>query len=297
MSWVATAPEAVAVLRPKASWPARLLHLARSKPLGTFSLAVAVILVLMAIFAENAAPYDPFAINRAQLMKPPGVSYYLGTDHLGRDILSRLIFGARISLFVGIVAVLVGVVVGSVLGIVSGYFGGKVDLLIQRYIDAQMAFPAIILALTILAALGPGLFNVMFAIGIAGIPRNTRVVRGSVLSEKENAYIEAARAIGCSNLRIMGRHVLPNVLAPIIVMATVYMGTAITSEAALSFLGVGVPPPNPSWGGMLSGPHRTYMLVAPWMALFPGLTITITVLAWNLLGDALRDVWDPRLRR
>jgi ABC-type dipeptide/oligopeptide/nickel transport system permease subunit len=274
----------------------RMLRLVFRKPLGTISLVVVVLLLLVTLFAEVAAPYDPLAVNRAEVMKPPSSSYWLGTDNLGRDLLSRLIYGARVSLTVGIAAVVIGVLVGTVLGIISGYFGGTVDLLIQRYVDAQMAFPALILALAILAALGPGLFNVILAIGIAGIPRVTRVVRSSVLVEKESSYVEAARIVGCDPPRIMLRHLLPNVQAPLLVMTTSYVGTAITAEAAMSFLGLGVPPPTPSWGGMLSGAHRTYMLVAPWMAIFPGVAITIAVLAFNLLGDAARDLLDPRLR-
>jgi len=194
------------------------------------------------------------------------------------------------------VAISIGTGLGTILGLISGYFGGKLDLILQRVMDGWMAFPSIILALVIIAVLGTGELNVMIAIGISQVPPANRIVRGAVLSEKSNLYVEAARAISSSELRIMTRHILPNVTAPIIVVATIALGQAILAEAALSFLGVGIQPPTPAWGSMLSGHSRTYMLVAPWMAIFPGLAIFLAVMGWNLLGDALRDIWDPRLR-
>ena len=274
----------------------RAAWLALHKPLGTVSLVMILLLILAAVFANVIAPYDPFQTVRGHIMSPPSTQFLFGTDHLGRDILSRIIYGARISLTVGFGAVGFGVTAGTVIGLASAFFSGKFDILVQRYMDAQSAFPGIILALAILAALGPSLMNVIIAIAIGDIPRANRIVRGSALSEMQRVYVEAAKAIGAGPFTIMFRHVLPNVTAPIIIIAATDLGGAILAEASLSFLGLGVPPPNPSWGGMLSGPHRTYMLSAPWMAVFPGLAISFGVLGWNLLGDALRDIWDPRLR-
>lgn len=274
----------------------RALSLAVRKPLGAAALLVILVIVLAALFAGLVAPYDPYQAISGAVMKPPSARFLMGTDNLGRDLFSRIIYGARISLTVGFGAVGFGVTLATIIGILSAFIGGKFDLLIQRYMDAQSAFPSIIFALAILTALGPGLFNVILAIGLSDIPRANRVVRGSVLSEMQRPYIDAARAAGARNLSIMFGHILPNVMAPIIIIAATDLGGAILAEASLSFLGLGVPPPNPSWGGMLSGPHRTYMLSAPWMAVFPGIAISLAVLGWNLLGDALRDVWDPRLR-
>lgn len=274
----------------------RAASLAIHKPLGTVSLVMILFMVLAAVLANVIAPYDPFQTVRGHIMSPPSSQFLFGTDNLGRDILSRIIYGARVSLTVGFGAVGFGVTTGTIIGLASAFFAGKFDMLMQRYMDAQSAFPSIIFALAVLAALGPSLMNVIIAIGIADIPRANRIVRGSALSEMQRVYVEAARAIGAGPITIMFRHVLPNVTAPIIIIAATDLGGAILAEASLSFLGLGVPPPNPSWGGMLSGPHRTYMLSAPWMAVFPGLAISFGVLAWNLLGDALRDIWDPRLR-
>ncbi len=282
--------------RPQQSLGSRALSLAVRKPLGTIALFVIFVIVFAAVFAEFVAPYDPFQTTRGAIMQPPSSRFLLGTDNLGRDILSRIIYGSRVSLIVGFSAVTFAVSIGTIIGITSGFIGGKFDLIIQRYMDAQSAFPGLILALAILAALGPGIFNVILAIGISDIPRANRVVRGSVLSETQRPYIDAARAIGATPLVIMFKHILPNVAAPIIIIAATDLGGAILAEASLSFLGLGVPPPNPSWGGMLSGPNRTYMFTAPWMAVFPGMAISLAVLGWNLAGDALRDIWDPRLR-
>ena len=303
-------------LRPRPSFLTRWGRTAQRKPLGAVAMGVVLVFVITAVFADldwmmgplglrnvreaqgrvGIAPYDPVAQHYDHVMQPPSAKFWLGTDNFGRDMLSRLIHGARISLIVGITTVAIGAVIGGFLGISTAFFEGKYDLLMQRVIDAWMAFPGIIIALSILAALGPGMVNVIIAIGLGNVPVMTRVVRGATLSQKQNVFVEAARSIGCGGRRIMVRHLLPNVAAPMIIISSLEMGAAIISEASLSFLGVGVPPPNPSWGGMLSGHHRTYMLAAPWMAIFPGLAITIAVLGWNLLGDATRDLWDPRLR-
>lgn len=291
-----TAVATLEELRPRVPAWERALRLARHKPLATVGLLLILLLIFTATTSSFIAPHDPLEMYDNHVMEAPSTRFLFGTDNFGRDQLSRIIWGARISLSVGVVAISIGVTIGTLLGMVSAFFEGKTDMIIQRIMDAQMSFPTIIFALSILAALGPSIYNVMIAIGTSEIPRANRIVRGSVLSEKQNVYVEAARVIGCGRVRIMMRHLLPNVTAPIIIIATVFLGNAILSEASLSFLGVGVPPPNPSWGGMLSGHSRTYMLAAPWMAIFPGVAITLAVLGWNLLGDGLRDVWDPRLR-
>lgn len=274
----------------------QLIRLAFKKPLGAFGLFLVCLQLLAAGLAPLVAPYDPYEQYYDRIMARPSLEHLFGTDNFGRDLFSRVIWGAQISIKVGVVAISIGTLLGSVLGLISGYIGGKLDMVLQRVMDGWMAFPSIILALAIVAVLGPGEFNVMVAIGLSQVPPANRVIRGAVLAEKSNLYVEATRAISSSETRIMFRHILPNVAAPIIVIATIALGQAILSEAALSFLGVGVQPPNPAWGSMLSGHSRTYMLVAPWMAVFPGLAIFLTVMGWNLLGDALRDVWDPRLR-
>ncbi len=274
----------------------RLLQTAKRKPVGTVSAAAILVLILVAIFADFLALHDPTSTGPEGALAPPSLRYPMGGDHLGRDIYSNIVYGARLSLAIGIVSVALGKTVGSTLGIVSGYFGGKVDFTLQRFVDAFMAFPTLILAIAIVAFLGNNPINVTIAIAITTMPSTSRVVRGAVLSVKENAYVDAARAIGSSNLRIMAYHVLPNVMAPIIVLASIALGGAILAEASLAFLGLGVPPPTPSWGRMLGGQAINYMVAAPWMLIFPGLAITTVVLAFNLLGDTVRDILDPRLR-
>jgi peptide/nickel transport system permease protein len=280
--------------RPRA--PVRALIWLRHKPAGAASLLLILVLVALAIFAGRIAPYDPLAQQYAAVLEAPSRQHIMGTDNLGRDVFSRIVYGARISLAVGLAAVLIGTSLGSAAGLVSGYVGGAFDLVVQRVMDAWLAFPLLIFALAVLAALGPGLPQTMIAVGIVGIPTTSRVVRSSVLAEKEKVYVEAARTLGASQARLMLRHILPNVSAPIIVLASLTLARAVLTEATLSFLGVGVPPPNPAWGSMLSGKARDYMLSAPWMAIWPGVFISLTVLSWNLLGDAIRDLLDPRLR-
>ena len=269
---------------------------ARRKPLGAASAVVILILILAAAFAPQIAPYDPTDPFYLDALKPPSTRYFLGTDMIGRDVFSRLIYGARISVVVGLGAVSMGVGLGLVWGTLSGYFGGKVDLVIQRFMDAIQAIPGLLIAMVLVATLGGSVINMIFAIGFTMQARANRVVRGSVLSVKQNSYIEAASAIGASHLRIMLRHMLPNIFAPLAIIISVDLGAAILTEASLSFLGVGVAPPTPTWGGMLSSEGRAYFEPAPWMAVFPGLAISVIVLAFNLLGDSLRDTMDPRLR-
>lgn len=274
----------------------RLRDFARRKPLGAAGGVIVVGLVLVATLAPLLAPFNPYKQYLEDVFRPPGAPYFLGTDDLGRDILSRIIWGARVSLYVGLLAVISGTTVGGVAGLVSGYVGGKMDMLLQRLMDALMSFPTLILALSIMAALGTSLSNVVIAIAIVEIPRASRVMRSTSLSVKEMQYVEASRAVGSSGWRIVFRHVLPNCLAPYIVLATAELGAAIIVEASLSFLGLGTPPPEPSWGGMLARSGRSYLERAPWIAIFPGLVMSMVVFGFNLLGDAVRDIWDPRLR-
>ena len=255
---------------------------------------IIVLLFIMAVAAPLIAPYSPIAISE-NILAPPSLSHLMGTDHFGRDIFSRVVFGARVSLRMGFIAVAIGAVIGTVMGLVAGMYGGIVDNTLMRIIDALMAFPGILLALSVTAMLGPGIFNAMIAVGISFIPSFARLVRSSVLQVRQMTYIEAARSLGCSNFRLMWRHVLPNILTPILVLATLGVATAILIGAALSFLGLGAQPPTAEWGIMLSD-GRQFMQSAWWIMAFPGLAITVTVMAANLLGDGLRDALDPRMK-
>ncbi len=283
-------------VRPRRSLMLRLARLARTKPLGAFGALVIAILVIAAVFAEPIAPYDPNKSYFESTLAAPSSQFWMGNDNLGRDVFSRVVFGSRISLMVGLLSVGMGTLHGTLWGLISGYIGGRFDLVVQRVMDSIMAIPFLIFALTVVAVLGPSIMNVILALAFAQTPRSNRVVRGTVISVKENQYIEAARAVGVPNWRIVALHILPNVLAPIVVIATVSLGGAIIAEASLSFLGLGTPPPTPTWGGMLSQVGRQYLEQAPWIAIFPGIAISVVVLAFNLFGDALRDVLDPRLR-
>jgi peptide/nickel transport system permease protein len=265
------------------------------KPLGAAGGGIIVVMALLAIFAPIIArdPVEWFFKDRLQ---GPSFHYLMGTDDLGRDLWARIVHGARISLYVGFLAVGFGSGTGGVLGVVSAFYGGKVDIGIQRMMDAMMSIPTLIMALTIMAALGTSLNNVVIAIGVVQIPRANRVVRSQALAVKQSEFALAAQAIGCTDLRIMALHIFPQCIAPWLIIASAGLGTAIISEASLSYLGMGVPPPAPTWGGMLSGRGREYWQVAPWMAIWPGLAISMAVYGFNLFGDALRDVLDPRLR-
>lgn len=267
------------------------------KPLGMASAALIALLVFTAIFADVLAPYDPLAAQPEIRLAAPSWEHPFGTDDIGRDVLSRVIYGTRISLWVGLLAVGIGTLAGTIIGLVSGYWEGWVDLILQRMMDALMAIPGLILALAIVSVLTPSTTNAMLAIAVVIIPGNSRIVRGAVLSAKQNPYVEAARALGCRQLGIMQGHILPNVTAPILIIASIWLGNAILIEASLSFLGLGTQPPTPSWGLMLSSTGRAFMEQAPWLAIFPGLAISLAVLGFNLFGDTLRDAWDPKLRR
>jgi ABC-type dipeptide/oligopeptide/nickel transport system permease subunit len=259
-------------------------------------LVVLALLVFIAIFGRWLAPYDYRTSNLPESLQPPSASHWLGTDELGRDILSRIIYGTHISLKVGIEAVFISLLVGILFGAAAGYYGGAIDHILMRLMDIMLAFPPLLLAIAFMAALGRGLDNAIIAIGIVSIPEYARIVRGSVLSVKENDYVQAARAIGNTDAQVIIHHVLPNVMAPIIVRATLGISAAILEAAALGFLGLGVQPPEAEWGAML-GSGRSAIFSAPHIVTFPGIAITITVLAFNLLGDGLRDALDPRMKQ
>jgi peptide/nickel transport system permease protein len=251
--------------------------------------------VLSAILASQISPYDPIDQDFSSQLRPPSLSHPFGTDEFGRDIVSRVVHGARIALQVGGLADAIATALGVLLGVMAGYFGGRLDAILTRVIDVMLAFPYLLLAMIVVAILGPGLTNAMMAIAIVYTPQFARVVRGVVLSVKEQEFVEAARGMGAGTLRILGRYVLPNVVSPIMVMATLTVGFMIVETAGLSFLGLGASPPTPEWGSMLAT-GREYMLTAPWITTFPGLAILVTVVAFNMVGDGLRDVLDPRLR-
>jgi peptide/nickel transport system permease protein len=269
---------------------------ARRKPLGTVGGMIVAGMLLMAAFAEQIAPYGYDETIRGARMKPPGLTHWLGTDNLSRDMWSRIVYGARISVTVGFATVALATLAATAIGVTSGYFGGVYDLAVQRVIDAWMSFPYLVIVLSVMAVLGPGLLNVVLSLAIIVAAATSRVIRGATIAVVQHTYVEAAAAMGGSHLRILARHIVPNVAATVIILATIGLGGVILAESALSFLGFGVPPPYPSWGAMLSGSGRTYMFRAPWMAVWPGVAISLAVFGFNMLGDALRDVLDPRLR-
>jgi peptide/nickel transport system permease protein len=269
---------------------------ARRKPLGALGAVIVGALLVMALFAEQIAPYGYDDTIRGARMRPPSTAHWLGTDNLSRDMWSRIVYGARVSVTVGFATVALAVVLATTIGVSSGYFGGAYDLVVQRVVDAWLSFPYLVIVLSVMAVLGPGLLNVVLSLAIIIAAVNSRVIRGATIAIAQGTYVEAARALGCGHTRILVRHILPNVIATIIILATIGLGAAILAESGLSFLGFGVPPPYPAWGAMLSGSGRTYMFRAPWMAIWPGIAISLAVFGFNMLGDALRDVLDPRLR-
>ena len=277
-------------------WYVRFGDLMRRQPLGTAGAFVVVLMVLATIFAEVLSPYDPEMISFESMLVPPSVDHWMGTDAFGRDILTRIIYGARTALFVGFTAAFVGSTLGLILGVASAYFGGLFDLVVQRLVDILMAFPLIVLALAVVATLGAGTVNVVNAITIPFIPQCARVVRSSALAIREIPYVDAARALGFGHSRIIMRHMVPNVMAPYLIMVTTFVGHAILLEASLSYLGLGVQEPTAAWGLMLQGGAEEFAESAPWVPIFPGLAITLAVFGFNLFGDALRDLLDPRLR-
>jgi peptide/nickel transport system permease protein len=281
--------------RAESLWSHIRYHLV-SHPLGMVGAAIMVVFVFAAVFANVLTAYDPIATNSALSLARPSEAHWLGADAMGRDIYARIIFGARISLAVGLGSTFLGCFFGVILGLASGYLGGWVDLTIQRIVDVLQSVPLLVLALVMAASLGPALDNTIIAIAIPLIPYSARVIRSNTLALREQPFVEAARAVGMSEFRIAVRHVLPNTLAPLIVIATAQLGAAILTEASLSFLGLGVPEPHPSWGRMLSESAAEYVRVAPWLVIFPGVAISLAVFGTNLFGDALRDILDPRLR-
>ncbi len=272
------------------------LRLVKEKPLSVLGGVIVLIALFVGIFANTLAPYGMNEIHPADALSPPSLKYPMGTDNLGRDLLSRVMLGARISMIVGLGVPAISVVVSLLLGCTSGYIGGKFDLILQRFVDAWIAFPALIIYLTILGITGAGLLPVLLVLGISGGIGGSRTMRSAVIAIKENAYITAAETIGCTLGRMLWRHVLPNIMPIVIILFTTRMAGAILAEAAISFLGFGVPPPEPSWGGMLSGGGRRFMSYAPWMALFPGIALSVVVYGVSMFGDGVRDILDPRLR-
>lgn len=261
---------------------------------AVIGLGVLLVWIILIIFAEQIAPYDPL-LNVGMSKRPPSSEFVFGTDRLGRDVLSRVIYGGRISLMLGIISVILGAIPGTLLGLISGYFGGKIDIVIMRFLDALLAFPGILLALVIIAAIGPSIQNVMIAVGISTLPQYARLTKGSVLSIKEYPFVEAARVTGCSSWRIIFSHILPNCLAPLIVLSTLRIGNAILVGSGLSFLGLGAQPPTPEWG-LMTASGRVVLGKAWWISSFPGFAILSVVLAFNLIGDGLRSALDPKLK-
>jgi peptide/nickel transport system permease protein len=287
---------ASADLAPRTTVRDATVQFVRTKPLGAAGALIILFMIGVAFLADALAPYDPYHSDYGAQFSRPSTEHWFGTDEFGRDILSRIMHGARIALFVGFIASFTGCTVGALLGVISAYAGGRVDLLLERLMDILLAFPQLILALAIASILGPAVQNVVVAIAIPIIPRAARVVRSTALSVKENVYVEAVQALGASTRRVILQHILPNVMAPYIIIVTAQLGAAILAEAALSYLGLGAAEPTPSWGLMLSGSAPSYAEKAPWIALFPGIAISLGVFGFNLFGDSLRDALDPKLR-
>ena len=271
-------------------------RLFRDKPLGAAGGVIMLLFVLIGVFAALLAPYGFNQIAPLERLKPPSMAHWFGTDNLGRDMLSRCIYGAQISVIIGLSGAALATVISAVVGIVCGYFGGRFDLIVQRFVDAWQSFPDLIILIVVVSVLGPGMYQTIGTLGLLLGIAGSRIVRSAVLSVRENMYVHAAQSIGASWFRILWRHILPNVMPPLIVLFTTRVGTVILAESGLAFLGLGVPPPTPTWGGMLSGSGRTFMFHGPWLALAPGLCLTVVVYATNVFGDALRDLLDPRMR-
>lgn len=273
-----------------------LRRLIKEKPLGAIGGAIFVLFLFCGIFADFLAPFSANETNMYHRLESPSWDFPMGTDHIGRDVLSRILYGAQLSMIVGFLAAGLATVVSIVLGIVSGYIGGKTDMLIQRFVDAWMTFPDLVLLIVVISIIGPGITQIIIVLGLLYGIAGSRIVRGSVVTVRENMYTHAAQSMGARTLYILWRHILPNVMPVVIVLFTTRVGAVILAEAGLSFLGLGIPPPTPTWGAMLSGTGRTYMYLGPWLALAPGLCLTIVVYAINIYGDALRDLLDPRMR-
>ena len=296
MSDAAYAPTMSTLAGPRPALVTFLIRLVREKPLGAVGGAVFLVFLLCGIFADFLAPYGVNETNMAHRLEAPSLDFPLGTDHLGRDVLSRILIGAQLSMIVAFLAAGFATVVSLAIGVVSGYFGGKTDMVMQRGVDAWMTFPDLVLLIVIISVVGPGVVQIVVVLGLLYGIAGSRIVRGAVISVKENMYTHAAQSIGARTWHILIRHIVPNVMPVVIVLFTTRIGAVILTEAGLSFLGLGVPPPAPTWGSMLSGTGRTYMYLGAWLALAPGLCLTIVVYAINVYGDALRDLLDPRMR-
>ncbi len=289
-------PSAVADLTPRLSAAEEVVRFIRMKPLGAIGAFIILAMLGIALFAHALAPYDPYLGDYAVQFARPSADHWFGTDEFGRDVMTRIMYGARIALFVGFSASVAGCTIGGLLGVISAYVGGTMDLLLERVMDVLLAFPQLILALAVASILGPAVENVVIAVTIPIIPRAARVVRATALSVKENVFVEAVSALGATRRRVVFQHIVPNVVAPYIIIVTAQLGGAILAEAALSYLGLGAAEPTPSWGLMLSGSASAYAEKAPWIALFPGIAISLGVFGFNLFGDSLRDALDPKLR-
>ena len=296
MAVVADTPLAIPPRRKRGPVLHFIGRLFREKPLGAAGAVVFVLFLFCGIFADLLAPYGMNQIAPLKRLRPPSLDFPFGTDNLGRDMLSRCLYGAQLSVIIGFCAAGIATFISVVLGIVSGYLGGKFDLVLQRFVDAWMSFPDLIILIVVVSVVGPGMPQIIGTLGLLLGIAGSRIIRGAVVSVRENMYVHAAQSTGASTFRILWRHILPNVMAPIIVLFTTRVGTVILAESGLSFLGLGVPPPAPTWGGLLSGSGRTFMLQGPWLALAPGLCLTTVVYATNMFGDALRDLLDPRMR-
>ncbi len=296
MTTVAAAAPGALPGRHQSRWRRFLVRLFRTKPLGAAGAVVFAIFLLSGIFAGVIAPYGINETDLAHRLEPPSRQFLLGTDHLGRDLFSRVLMGARLSMIVGFCAAALATVVSIVIGVLTGYLGGWFDMLTQRLVDAWMTFPDLVLLIVIVSVVGPGITQIVIILGLLYGIAGSRIVRGAVTSVREHVYTHAAQSIGAGTFHILRRHILPNVMPVVIVLFTTRVGAVILSEAALSFLGLGVPPPAPTWGGMLSGDGRTYLYLGPWLALAPGICLTVVVYAANVFGDALRDLLDPRMR-
>ncbi|MBI2366463.1 MAG: ABC transporter permease [Deltaproteobacteria bacterium] len=277
-------------------WSKGSVHFARHRPLGAAGAAIIVVMILMAALAEIISPFNPLVTNYRAMLQAPSAAHWLGTDSFGRDVMSRIIYGSRTALWVGFASSFLGASIGAIIGVASAYFGGKADLILQRFMDMLLSFPLVILALVVVAVLGTGSTNVILAIMVPMIPRCALVVRSSALSLRETPFVEASRALGTGHMRIIFRHMLPNVMAPFLIMLTAFLGQAILLEASLSFLGLGLTEPEAAWGLMLRGAAVEFAEQAPWMAIYPGIAISLSVFAFNLFGDSLRDALDPKLR-
>jgi len=272
-----------------------VIRLVTEKPLGTFGAVISLVLLFTGVFADFLAPFGMNEANTGHFLAPPSAQFWLGTDQLGRDMLSRVIYGARVSVIVGLAGSAIGTLIAIFIGTLSAYIGGRFDLLVQRFVDGVMCLPGLVLLMVVISMIGPGMWSVILTLGVLFGISSSRIIRGAVIGIKNNVYVAAAIAVGCPTSKVLTRHILPNIMAPVIILFSLRVPAVIVTEASLSFLGFGIPPPTPSWGGMLGSMARPYMLSAPWMVIWPGLALAIVVYGINMYGDAARDILDPRL--